>query len=144
MCSSDLVKGRFFTPNPESDAGVAPRDVFVVAEPAQVLVKAVPTEQRPATYTGAVGVFGFKASLSTPTCKVGEPVSLTLTLQGQGLLDVAAAPDLESMGALRNSFRVYPPTESTVGDERVFSYAVRPTQVMTPRPAPACAPGRSS
>jgi hypothetical protein len=50
-------------------------------------VQALPLVGQPPTFNGAVGRFDLRASLSAATARVNEPLTLTLTVKGDGDLD---------------------------------------------------------
>ena len=65
-------------------------------------------------------------SLVPPEVKVGDPLTLTLTLRGEGTLDAARAPDLTARAEVTDRFRVYEATEETRDGARLFNYSLRP------------------
>lgn len=105
--------------------------VYAFAQPVTVRVKDVPTTGRPDSYSGAVGRFEIGADLSPQQAKVGDPMTLTLWLRGQGTLDNALAPKLESIDGFNQHFKVYEATEETRDDARLFTYSVRPKGIDT-------------
>lgn len=66
----------------------------VMTEPVTIKVKELPTEGRPAGFSGAVGNFSFKAGLSRKEVAVGESVSLDVTIIGNANFDTIAEPKL--------------------------------------------------
>lgn len=69
----------------------------LVATSQQIPVKVIPlpTEGKPASFSGAVGDFTLSAT-ATPTegLKVGDPIAIELTLEGAGNFDAIAEPKL--------------------------------------------------
>jgi hypothetical protein len=108
--------------------GVASQDIYAVAKALQVKIKDVPEEGRPESYIGAIGRFQFDADLAPRRAKTGDPMTLTLTLSGQGTLDRATAPDLTKIPKIADNFKVYEATEQTKGAERRFTYSLRPLE----------------
>ena len=100
--------------------------LYIVAPAAEVMVRDVPTEGRPKSYIGAVGTFDVKTSLSPQTAQVGDPMTLTLTITGQGTLDEVQPPDLSALSGLNQAFRTYEATQETQGPSRQFTYSLRP------------------
>jgi hypothetical protein len=96
-------------------------------EPIEVLP--VPTEGRPAFYSGAVGTYQIEATAKPTEVTVGDPITLTLTVKGSGNLDKLQPPPLASIPALTNSFRV--PAEPLAGEVtpegKKFSVSIRAT-----------------
>ncbi len=105
--------------------------VYAFAKPVSVRVKDVPTEGRPDSYTGAVGRFQIGAEVTPLAAKVGDPMTLTLSVQGQGTLENALAPKLESIDDFAQHFKLYEATEETRDDSRRFTYSLRPKSVET-------------
>jgi hypothetical protein len=101
-------------------------NLYAVAKPLVVNVRDVPLEGRPDCYTGAVGVFRLAADLEPTKVKTGDPMTLILTLSGEGTLDNAAAPNLAAIPELAEHFKIYPPTEQTRENQRQFTYCLRP------------------
>lgn len=102
------------------------QDVYAVAEPLTMTVKEPPLDGRPADYTGAIGRFAIAAQLSPTKAKVGDPMTLTLTLRGEGTRDAVRPPDLEAIPEVAESFKVYDATEQDAGEARQFTYSLRP------------------
>jgi hypothetical protein len=96
--------------------------------PRTLRVTPVPSEGRPASFAGAVGRgFTLDARADRTVVRVGDPITLTLTLRGEGL-DTAALPALDAEGLLpAASFRV--PAGHLAGervdDAKQFSAVVR-------------------
>jgi tetratricopeptide (TPR) repeat protein len=53
-------------------------------------------------------------------------MTLTISITGEGTLDSAASPDLEKIPAIAEHFKIYKPTELTKGNQRQFTYSLRP------------------
>ncbi len=101
-------------------------DVFAKAPPITVQVKDVPLEGRPASYSGAIGEFEFESRLSPTRAKVGDPMTLTLTLEGEGTLDAVKTPDLGQLPDVADRFKIYEATEESDTRARRFTYSLRP------------------
>lgn len=67
----------------------------VKAESASVFVKLLPIAGRPVDFNGAVGVFTTSVRLDTTTVRVGDPLVLTLRVQGTGNVKLLPRPSLE-------------------------------------------------
>lgn len=98
-----------------------------------ILVKSVPQSDRPASYSGLVGRFDAKASLSADHLQVGETSTLTITIQGVGVLDTMKNIDLK----LPDSLKIYADKPELIEksdkkygvvSKRVFRYALVPTK----------------
>lgn len=71
-------------------------------------VKALPREGRPASFAGAIGQFTLDAKAAPKTAATGEPVTLTLAVEGRGNFEAVGAPALTG----EDGWRVYGPKES--------------------------------
>jgi hypothetical protein len=87
--TEDFVNGR--VPSDRKDA-------FVVARAVDVTVKPLPEEGRPASFGGAVGRFTLEASADRTELAVGDSLSLTLRLEGDGDLATCEPPHLSALG----------------------------------------------
>jgi hypothetical protein len=92
-------------------------------------VEEPPTEGRPASYAGAVGQgFSFDAAAGRSVVQRGDPITLTLTVRGDGNLRAVGLPALDGADGLSaQQFRL-PDGEfvgSVTGDGKVFELSVR-------------------
>jgi len=106
------------------------REPFLLrTDPVSIRVKPLPPGAPP-DFSGAVGVYRMNAEVSPDQVAVGEPVTVTVTVQGLGNLDAVAMPSLE----VGEDFRSYDPEVSTqtrlagdrVGGTKVFRQALVP------------------
>jgi len=121
------LKGEFIT-GVDAASRAEMENVFAVAKPCTVTVRDAPAEGRPDSYIQAIGQFAVDTSLVPTEAKVGDPLTLTLTLRGEGTLDAARAPDLGQHAEVTASFRVYEASEETRPGARLFTYSLRPLQ----------------
>ena len=90
----------------------------VLTEPLSLEILPLPVEDRPASFHNAIGDLAFSARLSSRDLMVGEPLTLTLTLEGQGNFERIAAPPLPAW----DNWRVYPPkVQFEPGDPQGYS-----------------------
>ena len=61
-------------------------------------VKPLPVEGRPKDFSGAIGKFEFEATGTPQRVKIGEPVSMKLTIRGSGNFDRIGQPPLAEPG----------------------------------------------
>ncbi|MES1210584.1 MAG: BatD family protein, partial [Pseudomonadota bacterium] len=106
------------------------RDVTLRDQLARLSVVATP-HPAPDGYAGAVGTFHATSSLSPAPFRVGEPMTLTVRVEGQGSFDRLATAGVPSTSGLST----YPPTAA-------FTAGARPTagtkvfkQTLVPRQA---------
>jgi len=97
------------------------RPVQCAAQPFTLRVLALPEEGRPANFSGAVGAMKLDARLSPATAQVGDILTLSVSVSGNGdLRNVALPLPREAEG-----FKIYPPKEtvremSLLQSEQVF------------------------
>ena len=78
-------------------------------------VQALPQDGRPENFSGAVGQFTMKASADPDKTAAGEPVTLTLKVEGRGNFDAMAPPELTGT----DGWRTYAPKESFDGNDAI-------------------------
>lgn len=116
--------------------------VVVQAREVPVNVLPLPTEGRPASFTGAVGEFTLNASTGITEATVGDPVPVDLSIEGQGNFDSIQSPVLTQP----KGWKSFPARRYTVGDENVntrdlmnqrigFSVVLVPQEVIAEVPA---------
>ncbi len=79
-----------------------------------VEIKPLPTDGQPLYFNGAVGRYTMDVSARPTEVHVGDPITLTITMRGEGRLDALSAPPLARLDALTDGFRV--PDEPLAGD----------------------------
>lgn len=113
---------------------IEPRDIFAVGPAVTVRVTPPPEEERPDSYIGAVGSnLTAEASLDAQTCNVGDPIKLTLTLNGQVQWRNVTPLRLSLQTNLLSAFAIYDDqVQSRKSDgQREFVYTIRPLHVGT-------------
>ena len=96
--------------------------------PLTIDIRPVPTAGQPASFSGAIGRFHLEADANPKILRVGDPLSVTLTVRGEGLLETVHPPALEQQGTLAQDFKVQadPPAVKTDSDAKTFTYTLRP------------------
>lgn len=120
------IKGIFGT-EATDDGQLQVAEIYAVSNRLTVDVKSPPAAGRPDSYTGAIGTFDISATLTPEVADVGDPLTLSVTVFGEGTVADIRPPDLAKIPQLADNFRIYEPTETTVGNGRQFTYAVRAT-----------------
>ncbi len=89
----------------------------------------LPVEDRPESFRDAIGDFTVTAELSSRDLQVGEPITLTLAIEGTGNFDRISPPEIPEW----DGWRIYPPkVEFTPADEdgltgrKTFEYILIP------------------
>ncbi len=85
------------------------------SEPLELDVKPLPVASRPANFSGAVGQFTLRAEGSPARVKVGDPITMSLSVSGSGNFDRVGAPALAEPAGWRS----YPPTSTFKGDDEL-------------------------
>lgn len=99
--------------------------------PLSVEIRPIPTAGQPAQFSGAVGRFQLEADANPKILRVGDPLTVTLTLRGDGLLETAHPPALDRQAPLAQAFKVQadPPAVKTENETKTFTYTLRPRRV---------------
>ncbi len=101
--------------------------VFACGGAIEVEVAEVPSKGRPAGYSGAVGrAFRLSAEVAPRRVRVGDPMTLTMTLSGSGNLSQVQPPHLAELANVAADFQVDEPTVESTESSRVFTWSVRP------------------
>jgi hypothetical protein len=124
-------KGRIFI-NAQGGRGIT-KNIYTIAPAQTVRVVPPPQENRPDSYIGAIATnISVKASMDTQTCKVGDPLTLTLEISGNFQLDNLTQPKLSTHADITENFRVYDSDNGRTKDNtRIYKYTVRPTKAGT-------------
>lgn len=81
---------------PQSSSYFSREERFVVrAESAQFVVRSLPEAGRPDDFNGAVGIFKSSVRIDTTSARVGDPLVLTLRVQGTGNVKLLPRPSIE-------------------------------------------------
>jgi hypothetical protein len=76
---------------------------------ASIEIKALPTADRPASFSGAVGDFTLATSVQPTKTRTGDPVSMKVEIKGLGNFDRMERPTLTNT----DGWRTYQPSEET-------------------------------
>lgn len=105
---------------------VREQPVTISEVPIEVLP--LPNEGKPADFTGAVGQWNLEVSAKPTEVAVGDPITLTIRITGNGNIDTVATPQLKNL----DGFKTYDPTSRTTKNElsttgeRVFQQVLVP------------------
>ncbi len=117
---------------PQSSSYFSREERFVVrAESAQLVVKALPEAGRPQDFTGAVGVLRASVRLDASTARVGDPLVLTMRVDGTGNVKLLPRPVIEVSWAstVSGTERVSVDTSGAfVRGYKEFDWILTPTQ----------------
>lgn len=78
------------------------------AQPLAVTVRPLPSEGRPADFTGLVGKFDLRTATPNTDVHVGEPIELSMSISGPRPMDLVVPPSLGAIPAFDPNFKVSP------------------------------------
>jgi hypothetical protein len=97
--------------------------IYAVGAAATVRVVPPPDEGRPDSYIGVIGSnLTAEATLDAQTCRVGDPLTLTITVAGQARFDNATLLQLSKQPQLADRFRVYEDTAQVEHEDTKVEY----------------------
>ncbi len=96
----DFFSDPFFNRTQTIEKNIASNRVVINAKPLPA--------GAPASFTGAVGKFGFKVSIDKLKAKVNDPITIKIKLTGTGNIELAQIPELK----MPEGFEVYDPKTS--------------------------------
>ena len=118
------MKGMFGTEL--SNGKLNGEQIYAVAKAITVVARDAPLQGRPTSFSGGIGVFHVSADLTPLSASVGDPMTLSLRIRGEGTLADVRPPDISSIPEVSQFFRTYDATEATQGNAREFTYSLRP------------------
>jgi len=107
MAGLDPFFDQFFQNFPMPGFGRA-ENIQAATNTRRLEVQALPREGRPDDFSGAIGQFTLRSAATPKKVEAGEPVTLTLTVEGRGNFDAMTAPVLTDT----DGWRSYAPKES--------------------------------
>jgi hypothetical protein len=105
------------------------RRIFALGEAHKLVVKAPPDRDRPPSFAGAVGRgFSIETTADRSVVQLGDPITLTLTIRGDGNLANVALPRLDGEHGFSSAQFRLPEGDVSgeiVGDAKIFRLPVR-------------------
>jgi hypothetical protein len=95
--------------------GIVPKEISVESLPTEFHVLSLPTADRPADFSGAVGAFKISSDVSALKAAAGDPVTLRMHVTGAGNFDRVDSPMLDHI----DHWKTYPPKSSFSGTDAV-------------------------
>ncbi|MCF6147850.1 MAG: protein BatD [Candidatus Kuenenia sp.] len=103
-----------------------------ITNPVLLKIKPLPEYGRPEEFKGAVGNFNMEASIKTSRVKVGDPITLSVSVYGEGNIQTINEPELVFNN--KDDFKVYPAESTTqitnreevIRGRKVFSKVIEP------------------
>lgn len=97
----------------------------VTGAPLVLRILPLPSEGRPAGFSGGVGKITITASADATEVEAGKSLNLVLTVEGEGDLSAIAPPRLDGLAG----FHVYGRLDGGNAAKRTFTYEISPTIV---------------
>jgi hypothetical protein len=103
------------------------KSVVVQTDPITLSVKPVPEEGKPANFSGLIGEFSISTAATPAEVSVGDPITLTVAVEGPTYLRHFELPPLQQQAALAERFRI--PEEMAPGraedNRKIFTQTIR-------------------
>lgn len=100
--------------------------VIATADDIMLTVVPLPKDGRPAAFSGLVGHYSISAGANPVAVSVGDPITLTVTINGD-LLKGVESPDLAAIPDFANNFKI--PSEQSVpkiaNSKKIFTQTIR-------------------
>lgn len=77
---------------------VRKKQITVSSKPLEISINPLPEEGRPADFDGAVGQFSLRTEVVPQQAEVGEPLTLTITIEGRGNIEGVEPPAFPESG----------------------------------------------
>jgi hypothetical protein len=110
------------------------RRISLLSEPLVIEIDSAPQQGRPTSYIGVMATnLQVHAALDTQTCNVGDPLTLTLTIDGAFDRSASAAPAIQHQRDLTTDFTIYGDTvrSHTTDTGKRYDYQIRPRRAGT-------------
>ncbi len=101
--------------------------IYTESKPIELNVKPLPTEGRPDLFNGMVGAYTIEVTSEPAQVRVGDPITLTISLTGPDYLEHVTLPPLTDQNNLIKNFKI--PSERATGEiqgkTKVFTQTIR-------------------
>ncbi|HMJ90403.1 MAG TPA: BatD family protein, partial [Candidatus Acidoferrum sp.] len=98
--------------------GTAQKEIRVIAEKVSAVALPLPSNNVPATFSGAVGEYAVTATAAPTSVAVGDPITVRVQVNGRGWLDAVTIPPQPQW----RDFKMYAPNAKVEGqDQNNFS-----------------------
>lgn len=85
-------------------------------------VLALPEENKPVNFSGAMGNFSFEATAAPLEVKLGDPITLKMVVSGEGNFNTVGVPRFKS----EKGFKIYEPQIKQEANEKRFEQIIMP------------------
>ncbi len=102
--------------------------VFATSNPLTIQIKNFPKENQTASVNDPVGKYSISTIVDSTEVRVGEPLLLTLTISGDGILDNIRKPNLSNIKEFADQFKISKNSSpgEIKGESITYKYAIRP------------------
>ncbi|MBF0345241.1 MAG: protein BatD [Nitrospirae bacterium] len=118
----DNLPRSFFDDNLFGNMFTSAKPVTLKSEVMTISVLPLPEESRPKDFRGAVGSFDLDVGLSAQEVKVGDPVTVKISITGKGNFNTVTAPVISAT----EDFKLYDPAVKQNKNSKTFEQAVIP------------------
>ncbi len=99
------------------------------SEPITIKIKDFPKQSQPDSFNGAVGRYTISSKIDSSEIRIGEPILLEVTIEGDGIVQNIKRPDLFAIPEFNNNFKLT--KETGVGEVKgntiTYKYTIRAT-----------------
>ena len=92
-----------------------PQQIVIKSDPVTLNALPLPAQGQPRSFAGAVGNFSMTSSVSPSMVEAGDPIKVTVKIQGRGDFDRVTAPLITDA----DGWRTYPPSSHFEGDDDI-------------------------
>lgn len=125
-----VIEGKGYSEDGSGRRSYQAEALHAETSPVKIIVKAIPVQNKPASFTGAVGKYTFQTGLQTPKdMHVGDKMLLNITIKGPAdTLANVQIPDLCCQPGMSGLFKLsdLPPVSEVKGNEKRFTVEMRP------------------
>ena len=97
--------------------GYQPKPITLISDELSFNVTPIPTKGQPANFSGAIGDFSMQVKVAPISVEVGEPLTLTIDITGEGNFDRVDAPSFPKSPL----WKTYAPTAEFNRQNTIFS-----------------------
>jgi len=80
-------------------------EVLAMSPPAEITIEALPQDNKPESFNGAIGTFNIAATTDSTNLSEGDPITLKISIKGEGNFSQMIPPEFPA----NDSFKTYPP-----------------------------------
>ncbi|MDA0348443.1 MAG: BatD family protein [Verrucomicrobia bacterium] len=80
-------------------------EILAMSPPAEIRIDALPQDNKPESFNGAIGTFNIAATTDSTNLSEGDPITLKIAIKGEGNFSQMIPPEFPA----NDSFKTYPP-----------------------------------